>query len=62
MVGGGWAMPTFWFFKSLNNNKEYNLGVDVYLYKKNRCTTKVLWVLKFGEVGHRTNENQNPHR
>ena len=47
MVGGGWARPTFWFFTSLNNIKEYNLGVDVYLNKRNRCTTKVLWVLKF---------------
>ena len=26
MVGGGW-IPTFWFFKSLDINMVYNLGV-----------------------------------
>ena len=40
----------------------YSLGLDVYVHKRNLWTTKVLWVLKFGEVGDRTNENQNPHR
>ena len=51
--GGGWC-PTFWFFKSLDNNKVYiSLGIDVYVYKRNCCTTKVLWVLKFCEVGSR---------
>ena len=60
MIDGGWR--TFLFFKSLDNNMVYSLGIDVYVYKRNRCTTKDLWVLKFGEVGHRTNENQNPHR
>ena len=23
----------------------------MYIYKENRCRTKVLWILKFGEVG-----------
>ena len=60
---GWWVVgPTFCFFKSLDNNMVYSLGLDVYVHKRNRCTTKVLWVLKFGEVGDRTNENQNPHR
>ena len=49
MVGGGWGL-TFWFFKSLENNMVYTLGIDVYVYKRNRCRTKVLWVLKFSEV------------
>ena len=31
----------------------YGLCIDVYLYERNRCTTKVLWVLKFWEVGGR---------
>ena len=59
MVNGGWG-PTFWFFKSLDNNMVYSLGIDIYMCKRNPCRTKVLWVLKFGEVGDRTNENQNP--
>ena len=67
MVGGGWWMvdggwcPTFWFFKSLENIMVYSLGIYIFLHKRNRCRTKVLWVLKCGEVGGRTNENQNPH-
>ena len=57
--GGGWG-ATFWFFKSLENNMVYSLGMSIYIGKRNRCKTKVLWVLKYGEVGGRTNENQNP--
>ena len=49
MVGGGWG-PTFWFFNSLENNMEYSLGIYKYISKRNSCRTKVLWVLKFGEV------------
>ena len=60
MVGGGrWA--TFWFFKSLENNMVYSSGIYIFSHKRNRCRRKVLWVLKCGEVGGRTNENQNPH-
>ena len=40
----------------------YSLGIDIYMCKRNLCRTKVLWVLKFGEVGDRTNKNQNPPR
>ena len=61
VVDGGWC-PTFWFFKSLDNNMVYSLGIDIYMCKRNLCRTKVLWVLKFGEVGDRTNKNQNPPR
>ena len=42
---------TFFVFKSHNNNIVYTSGIDVYVCKRNRCTTKVLWVLKFWEVG-----------
>merc|ERR1712035_75746 len=61
MVGGGWG-PTFLFFKSLYNTTTYSLSIDIYLCQRNLCRTKVLWVLKFGEVGDRTNKNQNPPR
>ena len=47
--GCGWR--TFFVFKSLNNNMVYTSDIDVCVYKRNRCTTKVLWVLKFWEVG-----------
>ena len=40
----------------------YSSDIDIYLCKRNLCRTKVLWVLKFGEVGDRTNKNQNPTR
>ena len=40
---GGWG-PTFWFFKSLDINIIYSLDSDVDEHKRNRCTTKVLWV------------------
>ena len=40
----------------------YSSDIDIYLYKRNLCRTKVLWVLKFGEVGDRTNKNQNHTR
>ena len=39
-----------------------SLDIDVYVYKRKCWTTAVLWVLKFGEVEDRTNENQNPER
>ena len=42
-VGGG----LFFVFKSLNNNMVYTSGTDVSVCKRNRYTTKVLWVLKF---------------
>merc|ERR1712035_292502 len=51
---------TFFVFKSLDNNLVYSSDIDIYLCKRNLCRTKVLWVLKFGEVGDRTNKNQNP--
>ena len=57
VVGG---VPLFWFFKSPDNNIVYSLSIHVFVYKRDRCTAKVLRVLKFGEVGDRTNENQNP--
>merc|ERR1712243_500595 len=56
---GGWAVSNFFFFKSLDNNMVYSLGIYVFVYKRNPCRSKVLWVLKFGEAGDRTNENQN---
>ena len=31
-----------------------SLGIDIYVCKRNPCKTKVLWVLKFGEVGDLT--------
>ena len=37
----------FFVFKSLDNNMISSLCVNVYVYKRNRCTTKVLWVLNF---------------
>ena len=30
VVGGGWS-ATFWFFKSLDNNMVYTLGIYVYI-------------------------------
>ena len=56
--GCGWW--TFFVFKSLDNNMVYSLGIDVYVRKRNPCRTKVLWVLKFGEVGGREHKFQNP--
>ena len=56
----GWS--TFFVFKSLDNNMVYSLCIDVYLYERNRCTTKVLWVLKFWEVGGRDFFFQNHSR
>ena len=47
--GCGWG--TFFVFKSLDNNMIYSSCIDIYLCKRNLCRTKVLWVLKFGEVG-----------
>merc|ERR1712035_98987 len=52
-VDGGW-WATFWFFKSLDNIMVNSLGIDIYVCKRNPCKTKVLWVLKFGEVGDLT--------
>jgi len=52
----------FFFFKSFDNNMVYSLDIDIYLCKRYLCRTKVLWVLKFGEVGDRINKNQNPPR
>ena len=40
-------LADFFVFKSLDNNMVYSLGIDVYLYERNRSTTKVLWVLQF---------------
>ena len=40
--GCGWR--TFFVFKSLDINIIYSLDRDVYVHKRNRCTTKVLWV------------------
>ena len=51
---GGWWLPTFWFFKSLDNTMVYSLGIYVLVYKRNLCRTKFLWVLNFGEVGDLT--------
>ena len=59
MVDGGW-WPTFWFFKSLDNNMVYSYDIDVYVYKRNRCRTKVLWFLKFFEVGGPAEGNPKP--
>ena len=53
-VGGGWVLPTFWFFKSLDNTMVNSLGIYIFVHKRNRCRTKVLWVLKFEEVGDLT--------
>ena len=48
---GGGRCPTFLFFKSLDNNMNNSQDLDIYLCKRNLCRKKVLWVLKFGEVG-----------
>ena len=42
--GCGCWWRTFFVFKSLNKNMVYTSGLDVYVCKRNRCTTKVLWV------------------
>ena len=34
----------FLSFKSLDNNMVHSSSVNVYLYGRNRCRTKVLWV------------------
>ena len=52
--------PRFSRFSPMVLNGWYSLGIYIFLHKRNRCRTKVLWVLKCGEVGGRTNENQNP--
>ena len=54
MVDGGWVLATFWFFKSLDNTMVNSLGIYIFVHKRNRCRTKVLWVLKFEEVGDLT--------
>ena len=46
-VGVGLGGGTFFVFKSLDNYMVYILCIDVYVCKRKRCTTKVLWVLKF---------------
>ena len=51
MVGGGWG-PTFWFFKSLDNNMVYSLGIDIYICAKGIFAKITIHIfLKFGEVG-----------
>ena len=35
---------------NLNKNMVYSLCLDVYVCKRNRCTTKFLWVLKFAKL------------
>ena len=50
-VGFWFGWRTFFVFKSFDNNMVYTFDIDVYVCKRNRCTTKVLWVLKFLEVG-----------
>ena len=44
LFSGWWRFPTFWFFKYLDNNTVYSLGIGVYLCKRNPCRTKVLCV------------------
>ena len=43
-VGGGWGSPTFLFFKSLDNNMIYSLGIYILISKRISCRTKFLWV------------------
>ena len=49
---GGWWCPTFWFFKSLDNNMVYTLGIYVYIYnysdkcRKNCCVFNFFIKLK----------------
>ena len=31
----------------------------IYVFKRNCYRQKVFWVLKFGKIGYRTNENKN---
>merc|ERR1711973_1024690 len=38
----------------------YSSGIGIKIGQRKLCRTKVLWVLNFGEVGDRTNKNQNP--
>ena len=50
-MDGGWC-PTFWFFKSIDNYMVYSLGIGIYIHVNNESMqNKVLWDLKFGEVG-----------
>ena len=44
---------TFFLFKFFHNKMIYSSYITMYIYKRNPCRTKVLWVLKFGEVGGR---------
>ena len=52
-MGGGW-WATFWFFKSLDNNTKYSLGIDIYIYicaKGIFAKISIHIFLKFGELG-----------
>ena len=40
MVGGGWC-PTFWLFKSFDNNMVYILGIDVLCLHMKICAEQV---------------------
>ena len=49
LAGGGWAVggvgcPTVLFFKSLDNNMVYSLGIPIYIRNRNRYRKKVLQV------------------
>ena len=52
-------MTTFWFFKSLDINMVYALGVYVYIYKIYLCRTIFLWVECFQQVEKILNYFQN---
>ena len=53
------GVADFLSFKSLDNNMVYSSDIDIFC-KRNLCRTKVFGVLKFDEIGDRTNKNQNP--
>jgi len=36
-------------------------SLDIYVYKRDPCRTKFLWVLKFGEVWDKDYKFQNHH-
>ena len=46
-----YVLQRFLLYTYISTPKLYILGIDVYVCKRNRCTTKVLLVQKFLDVG-----------
>ena len=47
----GWWMESFFFFFFLDTYIRYSTCIGIYIYLYNFVWKKVLWVLKFGQVG-----------